>query len=194
MRSQDELKEQHKLATDGMSTEQHRAAIEKGIRAIPRDGGDLIDRLIEDREDATSTWKVRRKWSVVALRTQKKNPYSSSKKAGKSENETDWYVIIKGETVDHVKRILPHRRGDPWFKPAVRRYPSPIRIVDRSWVPDCPFLDSRSPVMGDGYPIIPTSRVGRIPGPLIVDQVPSQEEAENKMTKRGTEMTAQMRH
>ena len=112
IRSQDELKELHKVAVDGMSTEKHRAAIEKAIRAIPKDGGDLIDRLIEDREDATSTWKVKRKWSVVAVRTQKKNPYSSSKKAGKSEKDTDWYVVIKGETVDHVKRIRPHRQGD----------------------------------------------------------------------------------
>lgn len=190
MRSQDELKEQHCIAAAGMSTEKHRAAIEKAIRAVPKDGGDLIDRLIEDREDATSTWKSKRKWSVVAVRTQKKNPYSSSKKTGKSEKKTDWYVVIKGETVDHVRRIVPHRRGDPWFKPARRRHPSLIRIVDRRSVPDFPLLSPRPLFIGDDYPRTPPNLIGRFPGPLRVDQVPSQEDAEKKMVDIGAEMTA----
>jgi hypothetical protein len=138
----------------------------------------------------------------VAVRSQEKYPYSSSKKWGKSPLTTDWLITIKGETVDTIKRHRPYIMEDPWrnrasyrersFSPRRRPYRDnhiievmphrrhqPI-VAQEEWHPiDPPF--TRHP-RGDA--VNEKAQTGMI----VVGKLMSQDEAEKKLEKIWAEM------
>jgi hypothetical protein len=60
LRSQAELKEKYELAKSGISGPTYKASVEKAIRSLPEELRELIDVLIEDREEATSNEHFKR--------------------------------------------------------------------------------------------------------------------------------------
>jgi hypothetical protein len=196
------MKEQHMFAAAGMSAAKHKDAMKKAIQRIPKDGGRHIDALIQERTDACSDEIIKRQWSVVAVRSQEKYPYSSSKKRGNSPLTTNWLITIKGETVDTVERYRPYRRENPWrarvlyrersFSPRSRPYREnhiteviphcrhrPI-VVREEWRPIDPPL-TRQP-RGDAV----DEKIQT--GTIVVGKLMSQNEAEKKLEKIWVEM------
>jgi hypothetical protein len=173
LRSQSEMKEQYLFASAGMSPAKHKDAMKKAIQMIPKDGGHHIDTLIQERNDTCSDERIKRRWSVVAVRPQQKYPYSSPKKWGKDPETTDWLITIRGETVDTVERHRPHRIEDPWRPRTSYSYrersfpivPPPIRH------PRGDTLNERAQT-----------------GTLVVEKLMSEDEAEKKLEKVLAEM------
>lgn len=122
LRSQGELQSAYKIATASLTDAKYRASIDKALKAFPEHGRDLIDWLIEDRNDATNNEKFIRQWSVAAVRPKEKHAYRSGKKLIKSVKGSNWLIMIKGETLGKVERRRPDRWDDPWRKPSTRRY------------------------------------------------------------------------
>ncbi len=130
LRTEAEMKEQHDISCDNLPPSKHREAMQKAIQAIPKEGGSHIDRLLEERTEASSM-DAKREWSIVAVRSKQKFPYGSNKKWGKDPKYSDWLITIKGETVDTFQRDRHSRWEDP-FQQRDGRYRSPIRIRSRS--------------------------------------------------------------
>jgi len=201
--SQAEMKERHEYAAADKSESQHMEAMQKAIRAIPKYGGSHIDTLLEDRVNASTNAKVKRKWTVVAVQAKQKFPYSSKKKWGKNHHYTDWLVTIKGETVDREKRTRSYRWEDPWFEPIVIS-----RSRSRSRGPPRPntFIRERSysPIrVSQSYPppaprdrVIPTKdRIHNVDfglGTVHINEIPTKQEAEKKMDEIWAEMTGKV--
>ena len=122
LRSQGELRSAYQSVTASMTTLNYTAVIDKALRALPEYARDLVDWLIEDRIDSTNNEKYARQWSVVAVRPREKHAYHSSKKLIKSVNNSDWLIMIRGETMGKVDRRRPGRWDDPWRKSSPRRY------------------------------------------------------------------------
>jgi hypothetical protein len=190
-RSQDELKEQEKFACADLSPAKHKETMQKIIRSIPKGGGFSIDTLIEDRTEASSHEDAKRQWSVIAVRPEQKYPYAGSKKKwGKNPEYTDWFVTIKGETVDTKERSRSFRRDDPWrqrsrIRESPRRYPirnrSPSPSPIRRPGPPPPPAPVRynlppPPAVREGVP-----DEGFRPGTLVIGKILSAEAAEKKM-------------
>jgi hypothetical protein len=201
LRSQTEMKEQHLFAAAGMSAAKHKDAIKKAIQMIPKDGGRQIDTLVQERTRCCSDETVRHQWSVVALNPQEKYPYSSPKKWGKDPLRTNWFVTLRGETVDTIERHQPYRGEDPWRK--------------RDWYRERSFSPRRTPyredralevmprrryqpiVRGERRPIdppwTPQPRGDAVnektqTGTLVVAKLMSQDEAEKKLVNIWVEM------
>jgi hypothetical protein len=121
LRSQAELREKHELATRGVSGSTYRASVEKALRALPEHARELIDYLFEDREEASSNERFKRRWCIAALQPKQKPSYGPDGGWIKCSKNTDWLVLIKGETVDGVARKRQGRWEDPWRKPTPRR-------------------------------------------------------------------------
>lgn len=199
------MKEQHQFAAADLSPAKHKEAMQKAIQAIPKKLGHEVDRLLEDRTEASSHEEAKRTWTVVSVRPQQKYPYGSAKKWGKDPAYTDFLITIKGETVDNVERSRAlTRREDPWrrarsYSPRSRsprrRYPiihtrprsprSPVRIP----MPRPPY---RGP---PGPPPPPAFRREAMPdegfrqGTLVVGQISSKEEAVKKLDEIWKDMT-----
>jgi len=184
------MKDQHLLACASISAAKHTDAMKKAIQAIPKDGGREIDELLRVRTSSCSNGMIKRQWSVVAVRSQEKFPYSS-KKWGKDPSTTNWLVTIRGETVNSAERYRPYRREDPWRQRESYR--------ERSFSPRRrPYRESRNRVIE----VIPRHRRGLLSPPLgdavnekpqtgtlVVAKLMSQSEAEEKMEKIWVEMT-----
>jgi hypothetical protein len=119
--SQAELKGKYELATSGVSMSTYKASVENATRSLPEDARMLIDYLIEDRENASSNARFKREWHVAALQAKPKPSCGFNRSWVKSSKHTDWLVMIKGETIDHISRKRPDRWGDPWRKTKSRR-------------------------------------------------------------------------
>ena len=203
LRSQAEMKEQHLFAAGSMSATTHKDAMKKAIQAVPKHGGRQIDELVQVRTESCSDETVKRQWSVVAVRSQEKHPYSSSKKWGKDPLATNWLVTIRGETVDSAERHRPYRREDPWrhrdsfrersFSPRRR----PCRENHNRIIEVMPRHRRRPSVWDESHPLeslLPRplgDAVDEKPqiGTLVVAKLMTQSEAEEKMEKIWFEMT-----
>lgn len=197
LRSQSEMKEQYLFASAGMSPAKHKDAMKKAIQMIPKDGGHHIDTLIQERNDTCSDERIKRQWSVAAVRPQQKYPYSSSKKWGKVPETTDWLITIRGETVDTVERYRPHRREDPWRPRTSYSYRERSFSPRRRPYREDRFLDviprrNRSFLREDSFPIVPlpirhprgdTLNERAQTGTLVVEKLMSEDEAEKKLEK-----------
>lgn len=198
--AQAEMKERHQYAAADKSESQHMEAMQKAIRAIPKHGGSQVDALLEERVNATTSAKAKRKWTVVAVQAKQKFPYSSKKNWGKNHHYTDWLVTIKGETVDREKRTKTYRCEDPWAKPIIisrsrsrSRGPNPF-IRERSYSPIrirnlCPPPAPRGLLNTFREPI---HNVDFGPGTVHINEIPTQEEAEKKMDEIWAEMTGKV--
>ncbi len=213
LRTEAEMKEQHDISRANLSAAKHKEAMQKAIQAIPKEGGAHIDRLLEERSEACSI-NAKREWSVVAVRSKQKYPYSSNKAWGKDPRYTDWLITIKGETVDTLQRGRTLRWEDP-FERQDERYRSPIRIRSRSPVrrnpqrrmPRYPIpVRSRSPCRPRPTsqrpfflrppsvrraPIILDTKDDFKAGSLVVGKIMNVEEAEKKMKEIWAEITGE---
>lgn len=113
-----------------MSESKYRCSIDKAIKALPEHARDLIDWLVEDRTEATNNERFIRQWTVAAVRPKEKHVYRTGKKLVKNVKNTDWLIMIKGETLGAAERSRPDRWDDPWRKPRPR---SPRRYYPRHY-------------------------------------------------------------
>lgn len=205
LRTQKELKDKHEQAIAGLSPEQHKSAMQKAIQAIPKNGGNHVDNLVEERNDSSSNENVKRDWVIVAVTPKARFPYSSAKKWGKDVMTTDWVITIRGSTISREERTRSNRWEDPWQ----RRYRSPVqdrhhfnsrsrgtrrRGVEPIYYEEAPYVRrprsrSRETEIIDIDVIRPRLHVPRevsidqgfIPATVMIGQIPSKEEAEKKM-------------
>jgi len=209
-RSQAELQDAYDDMTANASEIKHRATVNKAMRNLPADARESIEGLIELREKACSNGKFQRQWSVVAVRPKTKYHYGGEGLFKSSKNK-DWYIMLKGETVDRKERKLPNRWDDPWRKPYQPLVRSRRRHIDDDyyggdWPRDrvrrlSPIRRPRSPVYYPPpvhMPAFPMAVMednrhrelsrdaeidGYRPGTIVVGNVPTAGEAEKKMEK-----------
>jgi len=194
LRSQGELQSAYKNATSSTTASKYQASLDKAVKALPEHARDLIDWLIQDRHEATNNEKFVRQWSVVAVRPKEKHAYRAGRKLVKSTKDSDWLIMIKGETVGKVERKRPHRYDDPWRKPAPRRsHPRLYDRYEREYVRPRPHYEEY-----DLYPRRPPVRFVPyedeeeeedrldntfLSGTVAVGMFSSQEDAESRMDK-----------
>ena len=79
-----------------------------------------IQKLVESRDKASTNDKVKREWEVVAFQTRPRRKISApiEKKWWKKGKEplVEWVMVLRGETIDHLKRVMPVKHEDPWKK------------------------------------------------------------------------------
>jgi hypothetical protein len=212
LRTQKELKGKHEDAIAGLTPDQHKSAMQKAIQAIPKNGGNHIDNLLEERADASSSEEVRREWTIVAVTPKARFPYSSAKKWGKDVLTTDWVITIRGSTISTEERSRSYRREDPWqtryhsprrdrhhynsrsrstrnggFDPIYieeRERPYVRRPRSRSLERD--IIDVRRP--GFHVPREVSIDQGFMPATVMIGKIPSKEEAEKKIEEIWEEM------
>jgi hypothetical protein len=207
-RTQEEMKEQHRIALGDLSPAKHQERIKKVVQAIPKKGGVAIDHLLENRIDVSNHEASKAVWEIVAIRPKEKHTYSCSKKWGKDPKTTDWVVTIRGEKIDTIEREQPVRRADPWARePWMRgsrdRYRSPPRRMyerERSFSPRVrvrrgqdpivihPDYRAMSPRRGATMEAIPDE--GFRPGTVVIGRIPSREEAEKRIEEIWASMTS----
>jgi hypothetical protein len=103
----------------GKSTEsEHQNDLKKMVLALDDKAQWEIQRLVESRDEASSNGNVRRLWEVVAFQTRPRRKISATaeKKWWKREKKplVEWVMILRGETIDHQKRVAPVKHEDPW--------------------------------------------------------------------------------
>ena len=133
--------------------------LKKAILALPDEAQWEIQRLTESRETASSTDKIKREWNVIAFNERprrKISPEGNQKwwKRGKKPL-IEWVIVLRGETADHVKRILPSKHEDPWK----------ARKAEQKHLSSGP----------------PNLQTGNVLRPVVTKPVMTQEEAEQKM-------------
>lgn len=79
-----------------------------------------IQKLLESRDKASSTHKVKREWEIVAFQTRPRRKISVpvKKKWWKKGEKplVEWVMVIRGETIDHQRREMPAKHENPWGK------------------------------------------------------------------------------
>lgn len=134
----------------------------KAILALAEEAQWEIQRLTESREKASSNDKIKREWNVIAFQERPRRKISPE---GKQEwwkrgkkSLVEWVVVLRGETVDHVKRVLPTKHEDPW---------------------KAKKLEENRLIMGPR----PTPEAGNVLRPAVKKPVMTPEEAEQKMER-----------
>ena len=134
-------------------------AFKNAVLKLPDEAQWEIQRLTESREKASSNDNVKREWNVIALQERprrKISPEGKQKWWNRGQKPlTEWVMVLRGETVDHLKRVLPTKHEDPWKVMKVEPQPINMRLV--------------------------APEAGCVPRPIVKKSVMTQEEAEQKM-------------
>jgi hypothetical protein len=128
-----EIKAVRQLCQKGLTETEYQTDLKKRILKLPEDAQWEIQRLTEDRDNASSNDHVKRSWRVVAF--QQKPRRKISPEFGKrwfSKNKqplVEWVLVLRGETQDHKSRTTPSKHDDPW-NPKPKPVQVPRRIVN----------------------------------------------------------------
>lgn len=103
------------------SPSEHLTALRLTVLKMDDDAQWEIQKLIEAREKACSSDKVSRKWEVVGLMERNRRKLSPGKGdakwwklRGKKERVTEWVLVLRGETSDREKRVVPEKHENAW--------------------------------------------------------------------------------
>jgi hypothetical protein len=113
-----EIKEIKQSALGELLQSEHEAEFKKTILGMNERAQWEIQKLLESRDTASSNDIIKRSWEVVAFQTQprrkinqpiKKKWWNKGKKP-----MVEWVLVLKGETVDRQKRVMPVKHENPW--------------------------------------------------------------------------------
>jgi hypothetical protein len=113
-------------ALGGLSQAEHEAEFKKAILAMNEKAQWEIQKLLESRDKASSSDTIKRNWEVVAFNTRPRRKITESAKKWWKKGKkplVEWVLILKGETVDHQKRVTPAKHENPWE----------LKKMDRKW-------------------------------------------------------------
>jgi len=102
------------------SPSEHLTSLRKRVLTMPDDAQWEIQKLIEARQKACSSNKVRRSWEVVGLMERNRRklaPCDHDRKwwsIKRNQKVVEWVLVLKGETVDGEKRVLPEKHENAW--------------------------------------------------------------------------------
>ena len=103
------------------SPSEHLTALRLTVLKMDDDAQWEIQKLIEAREKACSSDKVSRKWEVVGLMERNRRKLAPGKGdgkwwklRGKKERVTEWVLVLRGETSDREKRVVPEKHENAW--------------------------------------------------------------------------------
>ncbi|KUJ22808.1 uncharacterized protein LY89DRAFT_311033 [Mollisia scopiformis] len=107
-----------------LSAVQHESKLKKDILNMPDDAQWEVQKLIEGRETATSARNVKREWAVVGMveRCRRKVSHGGLRRGRWWErrsgidkrDQTEWVLVLRGETVDRQERVLGGKNANPW--------------------------------------------------------------------------------
>lgn len=101
-----------------LTESEHQTALKKMVLALCDNAQWEIQKLLEARDNASSHDNVKREWEMVALQKRPRRKISApvEKKWWKRGQEplVEWVMVLRGETVDHQKRVMPVKHEDPW--------------------------------------------------------------------------------
>lgn len=103
------------------SPSEHLTALRLTVLRMDDDAQWEIQKLIEAREKACSSSTVSRKWEVVGLMEKNRRKLAAGKGdakwwklRGKKERVTEWVLVLRGETSDREKRVVPEKHENAW--------------------------------------------------------------------------------
>ncbi|KAG4428718.1 hypothetical protein IFR05_015797 [Cadophora sp. M221] len=97
------------------SPAEHIAHLRHTVLSMPQDAQWEIQKLVEARERACSSEKVRRSWEVVGLMERNCEDQGGKWLRMKSEKKiVEWVLVLKGQTEDYKERVLPGKHDNAW--------------------------------------------------------------------------------
>jgi len=100
---------------------EHLTALRRTVLKMDDDAQWEIQKLIEAREKACSSSTVSRKWEVVGLMERNRRKLAPGKGdrkwwklQGGKERVTEWVLVLRGETKDCEKRVVPEKHENAW--------------------------------------------------------------------------------
>jgi hypothetical protein len=114
-----EIKDLRKQCQGKLSEYEHQKRLKKAILRMHDDAQWEIQRLVEARENASSSDAVKRVWNVVSFMERPRRNISCSSSGrwrwfARGKEAVEWVLVLKGETLDHRCRTLPAKHEDPW--------------------------------------------------------------------------------
>ncbi|KAH7417501.1 hypothetical protein BKA64DRAFT_636860 [Cadophora sp. MPI-SDFR-AT-0126] len=165
------------------SPSEHLTTLRRTVLEMDDDAQWEIQKLIEAREKACSSGKVSRKWEVIGLLERNRRKLSPCKGDRKwwslkkeKERVTEWVLVLRGETADTERRIVPEKHENAW-----KEMDKPVKAATPPSPPPPSAVPTPALVQKPAVPVQQQQQGGTILRHVENRRVLSVEEAEFKM-------------